>query len=158
MDDKPESSAATKPNTLHPAYSVTNINAKIRTLDGTNVTYSNWVKLFNLHVTAYKVANHIDGSPAPAKTALDYDVWKELDAEILKRIIDNNASAHDAWAKLEMIYLSNKKARAAALETQFCNMTLGACASLDDYCQQLQSLASQLADVNEPVSDSRLVL
>ncbi|XP_021974772.1 uncharacterized protein LOC110869875 [Helianthus annuus] len=37
-------------------------------------------------------------------------------------------------------------------------MTLSACASLDDYCQQLQSLATQLADVDHQVSDSRLVL
>ncbi|KAI3800385.1 hypothetical protein L1987_28475 [Smallanthus sonchifolius] len=159
-----------KPLALHPAYSVTNINAKIRTLDGTNVTYSNWVKLFNLHVTAYKVANHIDGSPPPEKTAPEYELWKEIDAlvmqwifstvsdDILKRIINTNASACDTWVKLEKIYLSNKKARAAALETKFCNMTLGACASLEAYCQELQCLATQLADVDEPVSDSRLVL
>uniref|UniRef100_A0A251RPW0 Uncharacterized protein n=1 Tax=Helianthus annuus TaxID=4232 RepID=A0A251RPW0_HELAN len=67
-------------------------------------------------------------------------------------------TARQAWVKLEKIYLSNKKARAAALETRFCNMTLSACASLDDYCQQLQSLATQLANVDHQVSDSRLVL
>ncbi|KAJ0775601.1 putative RNA-directed DNA polymerase [Helianthus annuus] len=66
--------------------------------------------------------------------------------------------AKAAWTKLEKIFLSNKKARAAALETKFCNLTLTACSSVDDYCQQLSDLASQLADVDQPVTESRLVL
>ncbi|XP_021995626.1 uncharacterized protein LOC110892786 [Helianthus annuus] len=66
--------------------------------------------------------------------------------------------ARAAWIKLEKIFLSNKKARAGALETKFCNLTLTACSSVDDYCQQLSDLASQLADVDQTVSESRLVL
>ncbi|KAJ0779315.1 putative RNA-directed DNA polymerase [Helianthus annuus] len=164
------SSEPPKPTSLHPAYSVTNIHTKIRTLDGTTVTYSSWTKLFNLHVVAYKVANHIDETPAPDKTNPDYPLWKELDAlvlqwiystvsdDLLDRILETNSTARDAWVKLEKIFLSNKKARAAALETRFCNLTLTACSSLDDYCKQLKSLANQLADVDHSVSDSRLVL
>ncbi|KAD7479797.1 hypothetical protein E3N88_02933 [Mikania micrantha] len=54
--------------------------------------------------------------------------------------------------------LRNKRARAATLETKFCNITLSACSSVDDYCQKLSDLANQLADVDQPVSESRLVL
>ncbi|XP_022041665.1 uncharacterized protein LOC110944311 [Helianthus annuus] len=140
MDDKPETSAAaTKPTALHPTYSVTNIQSKIRTLDGSTVTYSSWVQLFQLHVVAYKVVDHIDNN-------------------ILPQILPNTTSAKQSWDKLEKIYLSNKKAQAAALETRFCNLSLSACASLDDYCQQLLNLATQLADVHHPVTDARLVL
>ncbi|XP_022024682.1 uncharacterized protein LOC110925017 [Helianthus annuus] len=136
-----------KPTSLHPAYSVTNIHTKIRTLDGTTITYSTWTKLFNLHVVAYKVANHIDETLAPDKTNPDYPLWKKLDAlvlqwiystvsdDLLDRILETNSTARDAWVKLEKIFLSNKKARVAALETRFCNLTLTACSSLDDYCK-----------------------
>ncbi|XP_021985558.1 uncharacterized protein LOC110881674 [Helianthus annuus] len=171
MGDKVDpSAAATKLSTLHPAYSVTNIQSKSRTLDGTTVTYSSWVQLFQLHVVAYKVADHIDGTPPPPKAEPLYAQWKELDAlflqwilstvsdNILPRNLPNTISAKQAWDKLEKIYLSNKKARAAALETRFCNLSLSACASLDDYCQQLQNLVTQLADVDHPVTNSQLVL
>ncbi|XP_076899809.1 uncharacterized protein LOC143553789 [Bidens hawaiensis] len=159
-----------KTPSLHPAYSVTNIQTKIRTLDGTNVTYSAWVKLFHLHAVAYKVSDHIDGSAAPASSSTDHDAWKEIDAlvlqwiystisdDLLKRVLDSNATAHAAWTKLEKIFLGNKKARAASLETKFCNLTLSACSSIEDYCQRLTDLANQLADVDVPVTESRLVL
>nr|XP_043625609.1 uncharacterized protein LOC122597039 [Erigeron canadensis] len=167
------SGSSQKPvNTLHPAYSVTNVQTKIRTLDGTKVTYSSWIKLFKLHATAYKVSSHIDGTKAPESTANDYAEWKEIDAlvlqwiwiystisdDILVRVLATNSTARDAWVKLEKIYLSNKKSRAAALETKFCNLTLAACSSLDDYCEKLKHLANQLEDVDHPVIDSHLVL
>ncbi|XP_022030602.1 uncharacterized protein LOC110931519 [Helianthus annuus] len=159
-----------KPTPLHPAYSVTNIQTKIRTLDGSKVTYSSWVKLFRLHIVAYKVSDHIDGADPPADTSPDYAQWKELDAlvlqwiystvsdDLLNRILDTNATNKTVWKKLEKIFLSNKKVRAAALETKFCNLTLTACTSVEDYCQRLSNLANQLSDVDQPVSDSRLVL
>ncbi|XP_076939898.1 uncharacterized protein LOC143608858 [Bidens hawaiensis] len=123
-----------------------------------------------LGISAKAVLNHIDGSPAPADTADDYVQWKEIDALVmqwifstlsdkyLKRILDTEATAHATWLKLQKIFLSNKKARAASLETRFCNLTLGSCSLVEDYCQQLSNLANQLADVDQPISDSRLVL
>ncbi|KAJ0594581.1 putative RNA-directed DNA polymerase [Helianthus annuus] len=167
---KNSAETSSKPSSLHPAYSVTNIQTKIRTLDGTKVTYSSWVKLFRLHAVAYKVSEHITDTPAPATTSADYEAWKELDAlvlqwiystmsdDLLTRILDTKATAYSTWSKLEKIFLSNKKARAAALETKFCNLTLGACASDEEYCQRLTDLANQLADVDQPVTESRLVL
>ncbi|XP_024964871.1 uncharacterized protein LOC112505156 [Cynara cardunculus var. scolymus] len=161
---------STKEVSLHPAYSVTNIQTKIRTLDGTKVTYSSWVKLFRLHVVAYKVSDHIDGLAPTAANTSQYEQWKELDVLVLQwiystvsddlfnRILDSTATALTAWTKLEKIFLSNKKSRAAALETKFCNLTLIACSSIDDYCQKLTDLANQLSDVDQPVFESRLVL
>ncbi|KAJ0624492.1 hypothetical protein HanIR_Chr01g0043681 [Helianthus annuus] len=169
--DTPESSAtAAKQPALHPAYSVTNIQSKIRTLDGKTVTYTSWVKLFRLHAIAYKVLAHIDGIDPPKDNAPEYPLWVELDALVLQwilstvsdnllpRLLGQVSTARAAWLKLEKTFLSNKKARAAALETQFCNLTLAHCSSIDDYCQRLSDLANQLEDVDQPVAESRLVL
>ncbi|XP_076914474.1 uncharacterized protein LOC143573494 [Bidens hawaiensis] len=144
-------SSTTKPEPLHPAYSVSNIQSKIRTLDGIKVTYSAWVRLFRLHAVAYKVSHHIDDSAPPAETSPEYAQWKELDALVLQWIY---STVSDDLLKR----LINTTARAAALETKFCTLTLAACSSVEDYCQQLSDLANQLADVDQPVSDSRLVL
>ncbi|KAM0042773.1 putative RNA-directed DNA polymerase [Helianthus debilis subsp. tardiflorus] len=155
---------------LHPAYSVNNIQSKVRTLDGTTVTYSAWVKLFKFHATAYRVLDHLDDTKPPVATDPTYPGWKELDAlvsqwiyscvsdDLLQRILDTEASARQTWLKLEKIFLSNKRAKAAALETQFVNLTLSACSSIDDYCKQLKDLANQLADVDQPITEDRLVL
>ncbi|XP_022014262.1 uncharacterized protein LOC110913748 [Helianthus annuus] len=150
-------SSSHKPSkTLHPAYSVTNLQSKIRTLDDTKVAYTSWVKLFRLHDVAYQVLDHFDETPPPAETDPEFQSWKELDALVLQwilstvsdnllpRVMDNTTIARHAWLKLEKIYLSNKKARVGALETKFCNLTLAAYSSLDNYCERFKDLANQL--------------
>ncbi|XP_021971101.1 uncharacterized protein LOC110866056 [Helianthus annuus] len=128
------------------------------------------MELFKFHSVAYRVINHIDDTPPPESADPTYTDWKELDAlvsqwiystvsdDLLTRILDTEASARTTWLKLEKIFLSNKKAKAAALETRFVNLTLAACSSVDDYCKQLKDIANQLDDVDEPVTESRLVL
>ncbi|KAL8251975.1 hypothetical protein R6Q59_035668 [Mikania micrantha] len=168
-DDK-SSSSDSKPSPLHPAYSVNNIQSKIRTLDDTTVTYSSWVKLFKFHSVAYRVLDHIDNTPPPLPTDPTFLVWKELDPlvsqwiystvsdDLLVCILDTEATARTTWLKLEKIFLRNKKAKAAALETKFVTLTLASCSSVEDYCKKLQDLANQLTDVDQLVTESRLVL
>ncbi|KAI3800229.1 hypothetical protein L1987_35540 [Smallanthus sonchifolius] len=159
-----------KSTALHPAYSVSNIQTKIRTLDGSKVTYSSWVKLFKFHAIAYKVLVHLDDTPAPIESDPAFEAWNELDAlvsqwiystisdDLLTRVLDTEATARTTWLKLEKIFLSNKQAKATALETRFVNLTLATCSSVDDYCQQLKELANQLVDVDQPITENRLVL
>ncbi|KAK1428496.1 hypothetical protein QVD17_17331 [Tagetes erecta] len=171
----PAPSGGTNTNTekppMHPAYSITNINSKVRTLDGKKVSYSNWVKLFTIQVRAYQVLHHIDGTKPPVETDPKYAAWHTLDSLILQwiyntisddlfaRVIaDGDLTAREAWVKLQQIFLNNKHARAATLENKFSNLTLSACSSFDDYCQTLKDLAGQLQDVDQPVTDSRLVI
>ncbi|KAJ0737567.1 hypothetical protein HanLR1_Chr06g0208461 [Helianthus annuus] len=156
--------------TLHPVYSVTNIQNKVRILDGDKVTYSDWVKLFRLHAHGYDVLNHIDGSGPPAKTDPSYEAWSKIDAIVLqwiygtlsdsylKRVIDTDCTAQQAWDRLHTVFLNNKNARAATLEHAFTTTTMASCSSLNAYFQQMKDLAEQLNDVDHPVSDSRLVL
>ncbi|XP_076897155.1 uncharacterized protein LOC143550383 [Bidens hawaiensis] len=158
------------PKTLHPVYSVTNIQNKIRVLDGEEVTYSCWTKLFKLHAKGYKVSHHIDGTPPPAVTDATYESWAEVDAivlqwiyktitnKILARVLVADPIAQEAWNKIREIFLNNMEARAQLIEHKFTNLTLAACLSLDDYFQQLKDLANQLEDVEKPVDESRLVM
>ncbi|KAJ0520481.1 hypothetical protein HanIR_Chr10g0459901 [Helianthus annuus] len=157
---------------IHPQLTILhhNINNKIRTLDGKKITYSSWVKLFNLHLCAYKVLHHIDGTAPPAESDPKFASWSELDAlilqwifstisdDLLARVLDTNLTARSAWLKLQEIFLNNKQARAVTLETRFSNTTLKSCSSFDDYCQTLKDLSEQLKDVDQPVTESRLVI
>ncbi|KAJ9565773.1 hypothetical protein OSB04_001739 [Centaurea solstitialis] len=68
-------------------------------------------------------------------------------------VLDTEASARTNWLKLEKIFLSNKQAKAAALETRFVDLTFVACNSMEDYCQQLKILANQLVNVGHPDVD-----
>ena len=118
-------SSEVKTTALHPAYTITNIHTKIRTLDGVKVTYSSWTKLFRLHANAYKVLDHIDGTPAPKETDPTYLQWMEIDAlvlqwiystlsdELMVRILQNNTTGQDAWNKLKTNFLNNKGSRVA---------------------------------------------
>ncbi|KAK1433827.1 hypothetical protein QVD17_10745 [Tagetes erecta] len=165
-----QSSSETTSTALHLAFSVNNIHTKIRTLDGEKVTYSSWTKLVILHVKAFDLYHHIDGTAAPAKTDEDYKSWEKLDSLVLQwiystlpddlfaRVLEADTTARDAWLKVETIFLNNKNSRDTALEYEFSNLQLTACTSLDAYCQKLKDLANQLGDVGYPVSESRLVL
>ncbi|CAH1420207.1 unnamed protein product [Lactuca virosa] len=166
-NEQPESSI--KP-TLHPVYIVTNIQHKVRILDGIKVTYSSWVKLFKLHAKGYKVLHHIDGIAAPKVSDATYESWSEIDAIVLQwiygtlsdnllvRILEPDTTSYEAWKKLSSIFLNNKGSRAAALQHEFNNLKLSSMTSLEEYCQRLKDLASQLDDVENPVTENRLVL
>lgn len=158
------------PKAIHPVYTVTNIQNKVRILDGTKVTYTSWVRLFKLHARGYKVLSHIDDTTAPpAENDPAYEAWSEIDAivlqwiygtlsdELLVRVLDET-TALGAWNKVKEIFLNNKGSRAAALEQEFNNLNLRSMSSLEAYCQRLKDLASQLQDVECPVAPNRLVL
>ncbi|KAJ0921561.1 hypothetical protein HanPSC8_Chr05g0192981 [Helianthus annuus] len=155
---------------LHPVYTVSNIQHKIRILDGKKVTYSQWVKLFQLNARGYKVLDHIDGTLPPSKDDPNHESWLEIDAivlqwiystvsdDLLARFLDTDCTALEAWNNLKKLFLNNKGLRAAALERTFTNLTLKSMPSLQDYCERLRQLATQLADVDQPVSESRLII
>ena len=165
----PSNTNTEKPN-LHPAFTVTNVHQKIRTLDGKKTPYSNWVKLFKNHLKIYKILHHIDGTTPPSKEDPAYDAWAEFDAfilqwiystvsdDILNRILDDDTTSSKAWLQIQEIFVNNKHARAATLEQQFTNSTLSASSSFDEYCQKLKDIATQLGDIDQPVSESRLVI
>ncbi|KAJ9550050.1 hypothetical protein OSB04_022593 [Centaurea solstitialis] len=169
-DKASPSNTNTEKSTLHPAFTVTNVHQKIRILDGKKTPYSNWVKLFKNHLKIYKILHHVDGTPPPSKEDPANDAWAELDAlilqwiystvsdEILNRILDDDTTSLKAWLQIQGIFINNKHARAATLEQQFTNSTLSGSSSFDEYCQKLKDIATQLGDIDQPVSESRLVI
>ncbi|XP_074283958.1 uncharacterized protein LOC141608512 [Silene latifolia] len=155
---------------LHPVYIVTNIQNKVRVLDGTKVTYASWARLFKLHALGHDVLSHIDGTDAPAKTHESYASWVKIDAhvlqwiygtlsdELLPRVLEDESIAREAWLRVENIFNNNKGARAAALEAEFNALRLANLPSLEAYCQRLRELAGMLKDVDAAISDRRLVI
>ncbi|KAL9228044.1 hypothetical protein vseg_003662 [Gypsophila vaccaria] len=164
-----ENPSQTKPS-LHPVYTVHNIQHKVRVLDGTKVTYASWVRLFKLHARGHKVLHHIDGTEPPAKNDPDYNEWCEIDSHVLQwiygtlsddllaRVLTDDSTAYAAWSRVKNIFLNNKGARAASLEHEFTNLKLDSLPSLDAYCQPLREIAGQLSDVDAPVTEQRLVI
>ncbi|XP_021980679.1 uncharacterized protein LOC110876827 [Helianthus annuus] len=122
MGDKPEpSDAAAQSNTLHPVYTVTNIQNKVRVLDGTKVSYSSWVKFFQQNARGYKVMNHIDDTLSPAKTDPTYDSWMEIDDivlqwiyrtlsnDLLVRLLKPKSTTLEAWLWLKAIFSQQQR-------------------------------------------------
>ncbi|XP_022032252.1 uncharacterized protein LOC110933329 [Helianthus annuus] len=143
MPDKSENPAKTQP--LHPAYTVTNIQHKVRVLDGKKVSYSSWVKLFQLHAEGYEVLSHINGTDPPSKEDSSYADWKKIDSIVLQWI----------YGTLDDDLLGP---RVAALEQQFVSLKLRDTASIADYCQRLKDLGTQLNDLDSKIDEQRLVL
>ncbi|XP_021975146.1 uncharacterized protein LOC110870263 [Helianthus annuus] len=170
MGDKPESSTKQPAQTsLHIVYSVTDIQKKVCVLDGIKVTYSAWVKLFQLHARGYEVLYHITAQP-PAKDGLAYEQWMKIDGIVLQwnyntlsedyllRVLEAESTALEAWDRVKAIFLNNKGPRCAALQQKFINLILSAPPSLDVYCQTLRDLEAQLNDIGSPINEQILVL
>ncbi|KAI3769620.1 hypothetical protein L6452_00729 [Arctium lappa] len=156
--------------TLHLVYTITNIQHKVRVLDGVKVSYSSWVKLFMLHAKGYDVINHIDGSPAPSETTPEYSSWAKIDAVVLQWIygtltddllvwvLTDDSTAYEAWKRVKKLFLNNKGPRAATLQHELTNLTLAAMPSIEAYCQHIRDLVDQLAAVDCPVNDTQQIL
>ncbi|XP_021984936.1 uncharacterized protein LOC110880792 [Helianthus annuus] len=159
-----------KPQSLHPVYTVTNIQHKVRVLNGIGVSYPTWVKLFMLHATGYDVVDHIDGSPTLEKTALEYISWKKIDVVVLQwiygtlsndllvRVLEEQSTAYQAWMRVKTLFLNNKGPRAMALQHELTDLTLASMPSLEAYCQKTREPSDQLAAADCPLSNTQRIL
>ncbi|GAU10843.1 hypothetical protein TSUD_424510, partial [Trifolium subterraneum] len=102
--------------------------------------------------------------------AADSELWNRLDAvvlqwmyatvsqDILQSILVTDDTAEDCWKRISALFNDNKHARAVQLENQFSNTHLEDFPSTATYCIRLKNLSDQLANIDSPVSDTRLVL
>ncbi|XP_076951499.1 uncharacterized protein LOC143624883 [Bidens hawaiensis] len=81
-----------------------------------------------------------------------------LSPVILKRVLETESTALEAWNRLKNAFQNNKGPRVAALETQFVYLKLRDMPSLEEYCQRLKEIGTQLADLDSPMNEQRLVL
>ncbi|XP_010683810.2 uncharacterized protein LOC104898422 [Beta vulgaris subsp. vulgaris] len=154
----------------HPASSVTNVKALIPlVLDVEKGQYSPWATLFRNTAKAYNVLDYIDSS-VTKPAYVDDALWGRLDAivcqwlygtittDLLLKILDDKSTAMTAWERLRNIFQDNKGTRVVHLENKFGNIHLSQFSSLGDYCQALKTISSQLAAIDHPISEERLVL
>ncbi|KAJ9540351.1 hypothetical protein OSB04_026857 [Centaurea solstitialis] len=154
---KKANNTSSNSNALHPAQTVNNIKSHVPlTLDLKKVQYETWAELFQVVARAHSVIDHLDGSPdVPTDGA-----WIQIDAvvlswiygtvsqDLLLTIIKPGSTARDAWLRV----------KSASLENQFNQCKLAKFPDVNSYCQRLKSLADQLSDAGNAVSDQRLVL
>ncbi|XP_022024266.1 uncharacterized protein LOC110924578 [Helianthus annuus] len=156
---------ATSLKPLHPVYTVSNIQNKVRTLDGTKVSYALWVKLFTLHAKGYNVLCHIDGTPSPAKESADFAAWENVDSivlqciygtlldDLLVQVMADESTALDAWKRVKRFFVNNKGPRSQAIQHELANLTLASIPSLDEYSQKVRDLTDQLHALDFPMND-----
>jgi len=68
-----------------------------------------------------------------------------------------DGSARAAWLAIEAQFLGNRETRALHLDAHFRHFCQGDL-SITDYCRKFKSMADDLADLGEPVTDRTLVL
>jgi uncharacterized membrane protein YgcG len=100
----------------------------------------------------------------------DSELWNRLDAvvlqwmyatvspDILQSILVIDDSAEACWQRIAAMFHDNKHSRAVQLENQFSNTNLEDFASTKAYYNRLKTLSDQLANVDSPVTNTRLVL
>ncbi|XP_057251798.1 uncharacterized protein LOC130591869 [Beta vulgaris subsp. vulgaris] len=162
----------------HPALTITNVKSLIPiTLDAEHGMYHSWAALFKVLVRIHDLHHHIipptdetEVAAYAASKAADPALWKRLDAavlqwiygtismDLLQAILLKNDTAHGAWARLESMFQDNKVSRATHLEDELAALDFENFSSIDHYCNHIKSLADRLADVDAPLSNSRLVL
>ncbi|KAL2899748.1 Retrovirus-related Pol polyprotein from transposon TNT 1-94 [Bienertia sinuspersici] len=69
-----------------------------------------------------------------------------------------DTTAQELWDHLERLFQDHKLTRAVYLEEQFSNTRLVQFANMTEFCNKIKSLANQLANVDNPVSDKKMVL
>ncbi|KAJ9558623.1 hypothetical protein OSB04_013237 [Centaurea solstitialis] len=110
--------------TYHSALTITNIrNLVPLVLDLEKVQYTSWASLF---------CN-------TAKATISVD--------LLHTILDDTTTAMTAWTHLQQIFQDNKSTWAVHLENQFSTIRQESFSSISAYCQQLKTVADQLASI-----------
>lgn len=85
-------------------------------------------------------------------------MYGTISTDLLIKILDEESTAMDARECLRNIFQDNKGTRVVHLENQFGNIHLSQFTSLADYCQAMKTIATQLATIDHPISEERLVL
>ncbi|XP_071694658.1 uncharacterized protein [Rutidosis leptorrhynchoides] len=167
---------------LHPAFAVSNIKNHIPiTLEINNSHYNTWFELFQITCRAYDVLDHLSPpsnsaesstttDPVTPPTVAQIALWSRLDAiflnwlygtisiELLNNIFEAGSTAAATWSRIKDIFQDNKSSRALYLQRQFNNIRLDNFPDVTSYCQKIKSIADQLSNVDDKVSDPRMVL
>lgn len=78
--------------------------------------------------------------------------------DILQSILVVDDTAKECWKHIAAIFHDNKHSRIVQLENQFSNTNLEGFPSIKAYYNRLKTLSDQLANIDSPVTNTRLVL
>ncbi|XP_050878116.1 uncharacterized protein LOC127081931 [Lathyrus oleraceus] len=168
---------AAKPN-FHSAFAINNVKTIIPvTLENDYNLYLSWSALFKVQARVHNVLDHIipssDAQAIQASTGLkdnDSELWNRLDTvvlqwmyatvsqDILQSILIVDDTAEECWKRIAAMFHDNKNSCAVQLENQFSNINLKDFPPTKAYCNRLKTLSDQLANVDSPVTNTRLVL
>ena len=174
--DRPPAEDVRAAMLLHEAAAVLNLHAQaagvqnIRSLipvvlDATSGPYTRWREQFLLAVGRFALQDHVflDAPPpsSPDWERMDCVVrsWlhSTISADLAEVVMGRGGSARAAWLAIEAQFLGNRETHALHLDAQFRHFCQGDL-SITDYCRKLKSMADDLADLGEPVTDRTLVL
>ncbi|XP_073354848.1 uncharacterized protein [Aegilops tauschii subsp. strangulata] len=128
--------------------------------------YSKWRQIFYIVCCKYQVQHHLD---VPAEPLLQSAVWRNDDLsivlwfhgvvadELLDVVASPDSTAFDIWQQLHLLFRDNQAGRAVILGAEFRNLVQGDL-SIAEYCRRLKSLATDLGDVGERITDRTLTL
>ncbi|KAL2893103.1 Retrovirus-related Pol polyprotein from transposon TNT 1-94 [Bienertia sinuspersici] len=131
--------------------------------------HSNWVELFENHCCAYDVLDHIDPKTPRPKEVSDR-LWKRLDAvvkqwiygtispSLVQIILSRGSTAQETWNKVQSLFQNNKHSRAVLLDNKFATVHLSHFPNATAYCQEIKNIADQLANIDQPISEQKMVL
>jgi hypothetical protein len=165
-------------NKFYSAFAINNVKTIIPvTLENDSNLYLSWSALFKVQARVHNVLDHIippsDAQAIQESTDLkanDYVLWNRLDAvvlqwmyatispDILQSILVVDDTAEECWKRIAAMFHDNKHSRVVQLENQFSNTNLKDFPSTKAYCNRLKTLFDQLANVDSPVTNTRLVL
>lgn len=125
--------------------------------------------MFECHAHVFNVLDHITTeTKLPAEI---YDaLWSRLDSIVkqwiygtissylLQTVLYRGDSARVFWDRLKAIFHDNKLTRAVYLENQFNSLHLSNFSEASPYCTKLKNLKDQLANLDQPESEQKLVL
>ncbi|XP_071727932.1 uncharacterized protein [Rutidosis leptorrhynchoides] len=162
----------------HHAFNVSKIKNHIPiTLELNKSQYTTWAELFKITCTAFDVIDRIstptqssDSTTSDTSSTPDLATWNLLDVivlnwmydtvsiEVLNSIFESGSTSAKTWSRIQNLFQDNKSSRALYLNRQFSNIKLNNFPNVSAYCQELKSVADQLANVVDKVSDPNMVL
>ena len=139
-----------------------------------NSQYGTWAEAFKIHARSHNVLLHIlppttDMVITPPTTAEEKELWDAVDAtvlqwiymtislDLLKTIIEPDATAMEAWNRLKDIFPDSETSRAITLGQEFATTRMEDFPIATASYQRLQNLVDQLQDVGAPGDDHCLV-
>ncbi|KAJ0577439.1 putative RNA-directed DNA polymerase [Helianthus annuus] len=85
-------------------------------------------------------------------------IYSTVSTDLLNTVITPGMTAHDAWKTLAGLFNDNKAARALHLTHKLTTTRLENFPNMSAYCQAVKTIADQLANVDCPLDNHRLVL